>query len=176
MSTRHCYECDLDHPLTVEYFFESPKNEPPFDEICIACRKKLNKEKKERNKKAEDVLQRVEALTIEHLSREVVASGNHIPHSAELLSSLYEACGGVENFAKIFWTHFHMAEAGKAQRTKMLGTMVALNVKVVDHGGAKKPLELWTTEELEAEYAGRVMQAAQQLKICQQPEDERAAG
>jgi hypothetical protein len=59
---------------------------------------------------------------------------------------------------------FYDAPVGGAFRTKMLDTVVRLVKDNTAMGGAKKPLELMTEEELEAELRRQVIEAAMQMK------------
>jgi len=86
--------------------------------------------------------------------------GANVPHSSELLEVLMEYCGGVRGFANIYMKQFYDAAPGGAFRTKMLDTMVRLASANTAMGGAKKPLTLWSEEELETELHERLMEAA----------------
>lgn len=86
--------------------------------------------------------------------------GANVPHSSELLEVLMEYCGGVRGFANIYMKQFYDAAPGGAFRTKMLDTLVRLTSANTAMGGAKKPLELWSEEELEDELKQRLLEAA----------------
>src|SRR5947207_1395641 len=107
METRHCYECDRDLNLTVNYVAEVESNSASFDEICKRYRKKkkrLARQAKLRNRPT--ILEKIQCLGIDLLGREVIDTGNNVPHSAELLEGIMSAFGGVESFGRIFAAHF----------------------------------------------------------------------
>jgi len=82
--------------------------------------------------------------------------GQNIPHSSELLERLMEYFGGTSGFSSLLVKQFFDSPPGGAARTKMLEAIVRLVVKNTDAGGAKKPLGLWSEEELEIELDGRL--------------------
>ena len=60
---------------------------------------------------------------------------------------------------------FFDAPSGGAFRTKMLDTVVRLVQANTAMGGAQKPLEFWTEEELQAELRNKLVLAAQGMKL-----------
>lgn len=90
--------------------------------------------------------------------------GANIPHSSELLEVLMEYFGGVRGFANAYMKQFYDSPVGGAFRTKMLDSVVRLVVGNTAMGGAKKPLELMSEEELESELRRQVLEAAIDLK------------
>jgi hypothetical protein len=75
-----------------------------------------------------------------------------------------EYFGGVRGFANVYLKQFFDAPSGGAFRTKMLETIVRLTSANTALGGAKKPLEFMTDEELEAELRRKVLEAAMSLR------------
>ena len=75
-----------------------------------------------------------------------------------------EYFGGVRGFANVYLKQFFDAPSGGAFRTKMLETIVRLTSANTALGGAKKPLELMTDEELESELRRKVLEAAMSLR------------
>jgi hypothetical protein len=77
--------------------------------------------------------------------------------------------GGVEGFITAFMKQYYDAPAGGAFRTKQLDSILKLITANTAMGGAKKPLELMTEEELEAQYRRDVLAAAMSIKVNGQP-------
>ncbi len=75
-----------------------------------------------------------------------------------------EYFGGVRGFANCYMKQFYDAPVGGAFRTKMLEGVMRLVVNNTAMGGAKKPLELMTEEELEVELRRQVLEAAAAVK------------
>ena len=71
-----------------------------------------------------------------------------------------EYFGGVRGFANAFMKQFYDSPVGGAFRTKMLDSVVRLVKDNTAMGGSKKPLELMSEEELEAELRRQVLEAA----------------
>jgi hypothetical protein len=90
--------------------------------------------------------------------------GANIPHSSELLEILMEYFGGVRGYANMFMKQLYDSPAGGAFRTKMLDSVMRLVVGNTAMGGAKKPLELMSEEELEAELRRQVLEAAMNIQ------------
>lgn len=159
IDTRICYGCNTTYPLTEEYFHRNAANVPPFHEECKACASVRAKERRERKKaqSAEQLANEIEKYAISLLDREVAAGGN-IPHSAELIEKLMDYTGGVSGFAKVMWAQFWQAPPGSPTRTKILLAIVGLVGKNTEMGGAKKPLELYSEEELRAELDKQIKQ------------------
>ena len=71
-----------------------------------------------------------------------------------------EYFGGVRGFANMFMKQYLDSPVGGAFRTKMLESVVRLVKDNTAMGGSKKPLELMSEEELEAELRRQVLEAA----------------
>lgn len=84
------------------------------------------------------------------------------PHTAELTERLYDKFGGPDGFANAVYDHFLQTEAGSMTRSRVLEMVVRLTQENTKAGGAKKPLELMTEEELQAECDQLVRRAAMQ--------------
>jgi hypothetical protein len=74
-----------------------------------------------------------------------------------------EYFGGVRGFANAYLKQFYDSPVGGAFRTKMLDSILRLVVGNTAMGGAKKPLELMTEEELESELRRQVLDAARTM-------------
>ena len=154
-----CVECGTSYPATPSNFHKSK------DGLHAKCRKCRNKNargsrKKKRNRKLEEI----ERGAVDLFTAAARIGGANIPHSSELLEVIMEYFGGVRGFSNVFMKQFFDAPVGGAFRTKMLDSVVRLVVGNTAMGGAKKPLELMSEEELEAELRRQVLEAAMSLK------------
>jgi hypothetical protein len=154
-----CIECGTSYPATTANFHKSKDG---FHSKCRKCRNKGERgaRKKKRNKKLEEI----EKGAVDLFTAAARIGGANIPHSSELLEVLMEYFGGVRGFANAYMKQFYDAPVGGAFRTKMLDSVVRLVVGNTAMGGAKKPLELMSEEELEAELRRQVLEAAMSLK------------
>jgi hypothetical protein len=154
-----CIECGTSYPATTANFHKSKDG---FHAKCRKCRNKGERgaRKKKRNKKLEEI----EKGAVDLFTAAARIGGANIPHSSELLEVLMEYFGGVRGFANAYMKQFYDAPVGGAFRTKMLDSVVRLVVGNTAMGGAKKPLELMSEEELEAELRRQVLEAAMSLK------------
>lgn len=155
MSNKSCIQCKKSFPETAEHFHKSKDG---FHSRCKSCRRKHENGRKQ--KKREARLKEIEKGAVDVFISSARIGGANVPHSSELLEVLMEYCGGVRGFANIYMKQFYDAAPGGAFRTKMLDTMVRLTSANTAMGGAKKPLELWSEEELEDELKQRLMEAA----------------
>lgn len=120
--------------------------------------------KKERQRTRNNRLRRIEKTGLELLIDATKFGGTNIPHSAELLECMMGYFGGVNGFAAMLVKQFYDAAPGSNVRNKLLEMIVRLTSKNTDQGGAKKPLTLWTEEELETELDNRFKIAVQQYQ------------
>ena len=138
------------------------KSKDGFHARCRKCRnQKIRKDRKgKRNKKLDEI----EKGAVDLFVGAARLGGANIPHSSELLEVLMEYFGGVRGFANAYMKQYYDSPVGGAFRTKMLESLVRLVVGNTAMGGAKKPLELMSEEELESELRRQVMEAAMQIK------------
>lgn len=154
-----CIGCGATLPATAQYFHKSKDG---FHARCRKCRNK--KERSARKKKTNKKLAEIERGAVDLFVASARLGGANIPHSSELLEVLMEYFGGVRGFANAYMKQFYDSPAGGAFRTKMLDSLVRLVVGNTAMGGAKKPLELMSEEELEAELRRQVLEAAMNLQ------------
>jgi len=150
-----CIQCGTTYELTTANFHKSKDG---FHARCKRCRN--TSEKKKRTKKTDRKLEEIERGAVELFTASARIGGANIPHTSELLEVLYTYFGGVSGFANAFMKQYFNAPAGGAFRTKMLDTMIRLTSNNTAMGGAKKPLTLWTEEELEDEMRQRLLAVA----------------
>lgn len=150
-----CVECGVSYPATVANFHKSK------DGLHSRCRQCRNKQERQKNKKKRNgKLAEIEKGAVDLFISSARLGGANIPHSSELLEVLMEYFGGVRGFANAFLKQYYDSPVGGAFRTKMLDTVVRLVTGNTAMGGAKKPLDLMTEEELEAELRRQVIEAA----------------
>lgn len=158
-NTKTCLDCGVSYPLTPEHFHKSKDG---FHARCRQCRN--NKERGSRKKSADKRLARIERRSLNEFIKAAKSGGPSIPHSSELLEHILTYFGGVQGFATAWMKQFYDSPPGGAFRTKMLDGMFRLVQTNTAMGGAKKPLELMTEEELESELRRRVLEAAMTMK------------
>ena len=82
--------------------------------------------------------------------------GENVPHVSEVLERIMTLFGGSGGFASMLVKQYYDAPPGSATRTKMLEAITKLTVQTSEMGASKKPLELWTDDELENELDKRL--------------------
>lgn len=145
----------MSYPVTAEHWHRSKDG---FHAKCRKCRNQLAKGK--RKSKTDKKLQEIEKGAVRLFIQAARLGGSTVPHSSELVEVLYTYFGGVAGFGNAWMKQFYDAPAGGAFRTKMLETIVRLTASNTAMGGAKKPLTLWSEDELEQELQKRVIEAA----------------
>lgn len=150
-----CIECKKSLPATEEYFHKSKDG---LHGRCKKCR--LAHERERRDHKAKKKLQQMERKAIDNFMDIARTGGANIPHSSELVECLMEYFGGARGFANAWMKQFYDSPAGGSFRTKMLEGVVRLVSTNTALGGAKKPLEMWSEEELDAELRQRLIETA----------------
>lgn len=162
-----CVACGASLPATPEHFHKSKDG---LHARCRKCRNKQesSKRKTKRNKKLDEI----ERGAVKLFVNAARIGGANIPHSSELLEVMMEYFGGVRGFANAYMKQYYDSPVGGAFRTKMLDSVVRLVVGNTAMGGAKKPLELMSEEELEAELRRQVLEAAmsmQRVEVVDEP-------
>lgn len=156
---RVCIGCQQSLPATSEYFHKSKDG---FHARCRTCRNK--KERGHRKQKRNKKLDEIERGAVKLFVTAARIGGANIPHSSELLEVMMEYFGGVRGFANAYMKQYYDSPVGGAFRTKMLDSVVRLVVGNTAMGGAKKPLELMSEDELEAELRRQVLEAAMNMQ------------
>jgi len=169
---RRCASCGQKYPLTAEYWH---KFRDGFHTKCRNCRNSIAKKK--RKSTADSRLRQIEKGAVRTFLAAARLGGSNVPHSAELMEVLYSYFGGTAGFANIWLKQYFDAPPGGAFRTKMLETIMRLTTNNTAMGGAKKPLTLWSEDELEQELNKRVIEAATVINaIACKPSDGTAGG
>jgi hypothetical protein len=153
--SKTCIQCQKSFPATEEYFHKSKDG---LHGRCKKCRAKHERDR--RGRKVAKKLEGLERGAVDLFLASAKLGGANVPHSSELLEVVMEYFGGVRGFANAFMKQFYDSPAGGAFRTKQIETVVRLVSQNTAMGGAKKPLELWTEEELEGELRQRLIETA----------------
>lgn len=154
-----CVGCGASYPATTANFHKSKDG---LHSHCRKCRNKKERglRKRKRNKKLEEI----EKGAVELFTTAARIGGANIPHTSELTEVIMEYFGGVRGFANMFMKQYLDSPVGGAFRTKMLESVVRLVKDNTAMGGSKKPLELMSEEELEAELRRQVLEAAMSMQ------------
>jgi hypothetical protein len=160
--SRLCERCGVSYPLTQEHF---GIREGAFRPHCRTCGKAAKKEERRRAKaKRRAALAKVEASGVDLWLAQVKAGGSNIPHSAEVIERVIEYFGGTGGFAAMLVKQYYDSPPGGTARNRLLETICRLVSKNVDQGGVKRPISLWSEEELEQELQARFKQAVQVIQ------------
>ena len=147
---QQCEDCQRVLPLTKKYFAKAPGCTYKFQRCCRKC-------KKQRIRKAH--LEKIEATAVESFCSRSISGGVNIPHTAEMLEALMNYFGGVNGFASIAMKQYWDAKPGSRMRSGILEMIVRLTSKNTEAGGARKPIDLYSEEELEEEIEKRISNA-----------------
>jgi hypothetical protein len=154
-----CIACGLAWPATTAYYHKSKDG---FHARCRKCRNK--KIRTDRKGKRNSKLEEIEKGAVKNFVAAARVGGANIPHSSELLEVLMDYFGGVRGFANAYMKQYYDSPVGGAFRTKMLDSVMRLVVGNTAMGGAKKPLDLMSEDELEAELRRQVLEAAMTMR------------
>jgi hypothetical protein len=149
-STRQCDTCGKVHDLTPKHFPRVPGTQTAFQATCKRCKKVIARKKK---------LDRMEGSAVDTFIGRVISGGNNVPHTAELLESIMHYFGGVNGFASMAMKQYWDSPPGSRMRSSLLEMVVRLASKNTEQGGARKPIQLYTEDELETEIDKRLEQA-----------------
>lgn len=159
MEERTCNVCGNTYPLDKQHF-RWRKDYEAFTAECLACRAKQRIASKKRAElKRGETLRKIEEAGVDLFLGSVHAGGSNIPHTAEVIERVFQYFGGTGGMAAVLVKQYWDAAPGSSARNRLLETICRMVTKNVDAGGAKKPLSLWTEEELEQELNKRFEQA-----------------
>jgi hypothetical protein len=157
VDSRACEACGLVKPLDRRRWPLVPGTQHTLQPICKACYKLV----KHRQKVETTSRRAAEAFMRAPMVRK---GGSNIPHSTELLESIYGLFGGVNGLANELAHTYHSAPPGGRIRTSILETVVRLTNNVADSGAVQKPVSLLTDDELEQRLAQKIALAAESQK------------
>lgn len=166
MNERLCSKCGNSYPLDKQHFgWKARDGKGYFTQDCLACRKQGRLASNERRRaKRDKALRKIEEAGVELFCGTAVIGGSNIPHSAEVIERVFQYFGGVAGFSAVVVKQYWDSPAGGTARNRLIETLCRLVTKNVDSGGAKKPLSLWTEEELEQELNRRFEEALASYK------------
>jgi hypothetical protein len=165
--TKTCTHCAKALPLTSVNFKRYQRDgKSGWSSVCFPCAKAVAKASaKKEAKKRSAALRKIEEAGVDLYTQSVTSGGSNIPHSAEVIERVMQYFGGVSGFASIMVKQYWDSPPGGSARNRILETLCRLVSKNVELGGAKKPLTLWTEDELEQELDTRFEQALQTYRI-----------
>lgn len=156
---RQCRKCGRHLDDTPDFF--RPRPDGTANERCRDCVRQKRLKRTEREQAGRSAaLNKIETNGIDRMLRVATTGGSSIPHSAEMVESIMEYFGGVRGFAAIFAKQYWECPPGGAMRSKMLECVGRMVTQNTSDGGAVKPLDLMSEDELEAEIHRRVRQQA----------------
>jgi hypothetical protein len=122
-------------------------------------------------KKEEQTLAGIEEQARRLFTRGASRGGENVPHVSEVLERVMTLFGGSGGFASMLVKQYYDAPPGSATRTKMLEAITKLTVQTSEMGASKKPLELWTDDELEEELDKRLEGIAANFQVIEAQPD-----
>lgn len=167
MDNRTCSVCGNEFPLDRQHFrWREREGGGFFSAECLLCRANQRRTSKERKKQKRVAnLQKIEEAGVDLFLGSLASGGSNIPHSAELLERVFSYFGGTSGFAAVMVKQYWDSPSGGTARNRILETLCRLVTKNAEQGGAKKPLTLWTDDELEQELNKRFEEAVQTFKV-----------
>ncbi len=150
IQSRQCDTCGNVFDLTPKFFPRRPGTQSTFRPSCKKCWREKARRKK---------LNKIEGQAVDKFVSKVLSGGANVPHTAELLESMMHLFGGVNGFASMAMKQYWDAAPGSRIRSSVLEMVVRLATKNTEQGGAKKPIQLYSEEELEQEINQRLEQA-----------------
>jgi len=166
METRTCAICGKEKFLSRDnYRWRVQDGHGYFTGECLECIAKAKKVARARAKaKRKAALDKVEGAGVDVFTSVIASGGTNIPHTAELVERVFQYFGGVGGFSAVLVKQYWDAQPGGSARNRLIETMCRLVTKNVDAGGAKKPLQLWSEDELEKELEQRMAEAVATFK------------
>lgn len=164
--TKICVKCGDEKPLDPEHFrWQTKDGKGSYMAQCRVCLRKAKAIAREKKKERRMMgLEQIEELGVDAFLKTAKSSGSNIPHTAELVEHVMAYFGGAGGFSSVLVKQYWDAPAGGSQRNRIIETMTRLVAQNVESGGAKKPLELWSEEELETELEQRMREAVATFK------------
>lgn len=166
MKKKTCTKCGEEKPLDKEHFRYRVRNgKGAYTADCKKCIYIYKQKKIEEGKlKRKMALQEIETGGVNVFLNSITKGGNNIPHTAEVVEKVMSYFGGVSGFSSVVVKQYWDSPPGSSQRNKLLETMCRMVTRNVEAGGAKKPLQFWSEDELEQELDARLAEAAMQYK------------
>jgi hypothetical protein len=161
-----CSHCGVEKTLDETNFrYREQDGNGYYTAECQQCIKKAKAVSEARSRdRREQGLSNIESTAVDLFVKATKQSGSNIPHTAELVEQIFRYFGGAGGFGAVLVKQYWDASPGGSQRNRLLETLARLVTKNVDSGGAKKPLQLWSEEELEDELNNRMLEAVASFK------------
>ena len=150
MDKKVCSECEKTLPIEEFELTEAGNRR----ERCIPCIK--TRAKRRAQERQERTMESLEKESVSTFLKAASKGGENVPHISELLERTMTLFGGSGGFAQALVKQFFDATPGSAARTRILETLTKLTVQTSEMGASKKPLELWSDDELEGELNKRL--------------------
>jgi hypothetical protein len=166
MENKTCSICGKEFPRDKDHFrYRIQNGKGYFTAECLACIAKAKKASRLRKQaKQKESMDKIEEAGVNLFLKSVASGGSNIPHTAEVVEKVMDYFGGVGGFSAVLVKQYWDAQPGGSQRNRLLETMCRLVTRNVETGGAKKPLQLWSEEELEEELEKRIAEVAADYK------------
>lgn len=161
MQEKVCSICGQTKPEDTDHYrYRTQGDKSYFTAECLECIAKAKVISQARVAEREQKqLEDIEKAGVDVFLKSYSQGGTSIPHTAELVEHVMRYFGGVGGFSAVLVKQYWDAPAGGSARNRLLETMARLVTKNVESGGAKKPLQLWSEDELEAELEQRMADA-----------------
>jgi hypothetical protein len=166
MEKKTCAICGKEKPLDKKNFRWRVQNgKGYYTAECLDCIKEAKETSlRKKEQKRQEALQEIEKAGVDVFLSSAARGGANVPHTAEVVERVMSYFGGVAGFSSVMVKQYWDSDPGGSQRNKLLETFCRLISKNVESGGAKKPLQLWSEEELEAELNQRLNEAVAEFK------------
>lgn len=148
---RLCTACGCVKPLTITHWKRKKGTKYGLMTVCRTCQQKARQRR---------MLDTIERGAVKNFLEKSTVGGPDVPHSAELLESILGYFGGTNGFSSLLLKQYWDSAPGSKMRTSILEMIVRLTSKNTDQGGARKPIDLYTEEEIVAEMDKRIQQQA----------------
>lgn len=153
---KQCIVCQHVKSLTEKNFRRYGGKDGDWKTVCRSCEGKAQRQRK---------LDKIEKKAVAHMLDAAAIGGANIPHTAEMLEAILHYFGGTNGFASLLLKQYFESPPGSRIRTSVLEMIVRLASKNTEQGGAKKPIQLYSEDELEAEIDKRIRQVASMSRI-----------
>lgn len=151
-------------PATLENFPRNTERNCGVDRMCDECW--FAKKRHLLSCNRDQMLAKFKEAGLKLIQGELQGTGD-VPHSAHLVQALYDCCGGVRGYATMLMDQYVNSKEGSYGRTRILELIARLTVSNAAQGGAKKPVELMSDDELAERRKELILQAlgGERLKL-----------
>ena len=126
-NSRACTRCNVEYPLTREFWHRDNHSADGYRTTCKMCRsEEVENNRKEKVSKAVD---KIEDEGVDLLDT-LLKGGSDVPHMGETFQRIMEAFGGPGGLAQQIAATFFRSAPGSQQRQRILESILRLNIKV----------------------------------------------